>query len=233
MYISGFSYTLPASAPTVTTAAATNITHNTAQANGNITDDDGATPDERGFVYGTTSKSDPGNTAPASSGYDSYENETGTYSTGTFNLTLSSLSANQTYYVRAYAHNSGGYAYGDEVTFKTAILETLGAATIDADALALTDELAYFETLGVATADALALPLTDDVAYFETLGVAAAVARATKIADLVLNPVIMTTCYPQSINGSNLTLRGVANGAEITTRGFLIWTEDWDYPPEV
>lgn len=107
-------------APTVTTSAVSNITHNSAQSNGNITDTGGENCDKRGFVYGTTSKSAPGNVAPTSSGYDDYENETGTYSTGAYNLTLSSLDSGTTYYVRAYAHNSAGYAYGGEVSFTTA-----------------------------------------------------------------------------------------------------------------
>ena len=42
-----------------------------------------------------------------------------TQSTGAFNSTLTNLSANTTYHVRAYATNEIGTSYGDEVTFVT------------------------------------------------------------------------------------------------------------------
>jgi len=68
--------------------------------------------DKRGFVYGTSSQSDPGNVAPASSGYDTYVEDTGNFVVGAFEKTLISLVKGQTYYVRAYAHNTNGYSYG-------------------------------------------------------------------------------------------------------------------------
>lgn len=46
-------------------------------------------------------------------------NETGTYSTGTYSLGLTGLTADTTYYVRAYATNSEGTSYGSEVSFTT------------------------------------------------------------------------------------------------------------------
>ncbi|GAH81330.1 unnamed protein product, partial [marine sediment metagenome] len=73
----------------------------------------------RGIVYGTTSQGDPGNVAPAVSGYDSYEEEAGSFGTGAFTGALTSLEPKTTYYVRAYAHNSAGYSYGAEVSLTT------------------------------------------------------------------------------------------------------------------
>ena len=69
--------------PTVTTQAVDEITTTTGDGNGNITDTGGADVTERGFVYDTTSRTDPGNTSPAASDYPNVKNETGTYSTGT------------------------------------------------------------------------------------------------------------------------------------------------------
>ena len=106
-------------APTVTTQDASSITKNSATGNGNITATGGEDCDKRGIVYGLTTESAPGNVAPGSSGYDGYEESTGTYSTGAFTESLTSLLPDTTYYARAYAHNSAGYAYGDEVTFDT------------------------------------------------------------------------------------------------------------------
>jgi len=109
----------PIVAPTVTTNPATEVEATTATGNGNITDNGGEDCDERGFVYGLTSEGNPGDVAPSVSGYDSYIEETGSFGIGAFTGALSSLEPKTTYYVRAYAHNSAGYSYGDEVSFTT------------------------------------------------------------------------------------------------------------------
>lgn len=107
--------------PTVTTQAVDEITATTGDGNGNITATGGASITERGFVYDTTSRTDPGNTSPAASDYPNVKNETGTYSTGAFSLTITGLDNATKYYVRAYAKNSEGYSYGDEVNFTTLV----------------------------------------------------------------------------------------------------------------
>lgn len=61
----------------------------------------------------------PANVAPASSGYDSYAEDTGDYSTGAFTKGLTGLSASTTYYARAYTQNPAGYNYGPEISFTT------------------------------------------------------------------------------------------------------------------
>lgn len=103
------------SLPTVTTQAVT--LPNTA--NGNLTDTGGQDADKRGFVFGKTSKADPENVAPGSSGYDSFVEDTGTFGTGAFTKLLTSLNVSTVYYIRAYAHNSAGYGYGNEQSFTT------------------------------------------------------------------------------------------------------------------
>jgi hypothetical protein len=103
----------------VTTQVATNITNTGATGNGNITDTGGENNDKRGFVYDTATHGAPGNVAPGSSGYASYVEDSGSYSTGVFTKDLASLTPNATYYIRAYSHNSLGYSYGGEVSFIT------------------------------------------------------------------------------------------------------------------
>lgn len=67
------------SAPTVTTQAPTSVSYNSMTANGTITADNGASSTVRGFVYDTSSQSDPGSSATSSSGYASSTAEYGTY----------------------------------------------------------------------------------------------------------------------------------------------------------
>lgn len=109
----------PLTLPTVSTSAVSSIDKTTATGNGNITDTGGEDNTKRGIVWDTTSRSDPGNTAPASSAYANYAEDTGTYSTGAFTKGLTGLAEGTTYYVRAYSYNSLGYSYGAEVSFKT------------------------------------------------------------------------------------------------------------------
>jgi hypothetical protein len=108
-------YTL--STPTVTTTTpVTTIGVNTTTLAGTVTGTGGVTPDWVGFVYGTTSNTtNPLNRVPPA-GYTS--NTTGAYS-ASFTGSLTGLTAGTTYYGRAYAHNSVGYGYGDEVSWKT------------------------------------------------------------------------------------------------------------------
>ena len=96
------------SLPTVTTASVTSITLTSAVSGGNVTADGGATVTARGICYNTTSY--PSIASPHTS------DGTGT---GSFVSSMTSLTGNTTYYVRAYATNSQGTAYGDQQIFTT------------------------------------------------------------------------------------------------------------------
>lgn len=106
-------------APTVSTVAADPVGVTTATGKGNITDTGGENCDKRGIVYDLASHGDPGDTAPAVSDYSDYEEETNSFGTGAFNRNLTGLDPETKYYFRAYAHNSAGYSYGDELFFTT------------------------------------------------------------------------------------------------------------------
>ena len=106
--------------PTVITNAATSITQTTAASGGNITSNGGATVTASGICYSTTA-----NPTTASSLVSS------TTLTGSFTSNLTGLTSNTTYYVRAYATNSVGTAYGTQVTFNTlAELPTVTTTTV-------------------------------------------------------------------------------------------------------
>ena len=94
--------------PTVTTAAVTNIGEHTATGGGNVTDDGGSPITVRGICWGTSHNPTTSNShATSGSG------------TGSFTVNMTGLAAHTTYYVRAYATNSVGTEYGNEVTFTT------------------------------------------------------------------------------------------------------------------
>jgi hypothetical protein len=113
------SFTTLADLPSVETGFASSILQNQATGNGNVISTGGVDITERGFVWSTSSQSDPGNVAPGSSGYANTTSQSGTYGAGVFSLSITSLSNSTTYYYRAYALNSEGYAYGNEVEFTT------------------------------------------------------------------------------------------------------------------
>src|SRR5574344_825427 len=94
--------------PVLSTTAITDITQTTAKSGGNITSDGGATVTVRGVCWST-------NQTPTIS-----DNKTtdGT-GAGNFVSSISGLTANTTYYVRAYATNSNGTAYGSAMSFTT------------------------------------------------------------------------------------------------------------------
>jgi hypothetical protein len=94
-----------------------NVQGTTAEAEGTITSTENENCDKRGFVWATTPQDNPGDTAPANTSYGDHTEETGDFTAGTFNLLVDGLNANTTYYLRAFAHNSGGYTYSKEIQF--------------------------------------------------------------------------------------------------------------------
>ena len=111
--------TKSSSTPTLTTTAASDITTSTATTGGNITSDGGASVTARGVCWGTAAM-------PTISGSKTSDG-TGA---GSFTSSLTSLTPNTKYYLRAYGTNSVGTGYGDEVSFTTG---QIVAATLTTD----------------------------------------------------------------------------------------------------
>ena len=103
--------TLTCSVPTLTTTAASSVGTSTATSGGYIIGDGGSPVTARGVCWGTS----PNPTIANSKTTDG----TGM---GIFTSSLTGLSDNTTYYLRAYATNGGGTGYGTEITFKTLVL---------------------------------------------------------------------------------------------------------------
>jgi uncharacterized protein (TIGR02145 family) len=94
--------------PTVTTNSVTNITQTTATAGGNVTSEGSSSVTVRGVCWSTSQ-------SPTTSDNHTHDG-TGTSS---FSSNITGLIANTPYYVRAYALNSYGTGYGNEVSFTT------------------------------------------------------------------------------------------------------------------
>ena len=97
-----------ATLPTVTTSSVSNITSTTATCGGDVTDDGGAEVIARGVCWSTSQN-------PTIEEVHTIDG----VGTGSFTSSLTGLFPNTTYYVRAYATNEEGTAYGVQKTFTT------------------------------------------------------------------------------------------------------------------
>ena len=140
--------TLPV-VPTVTTAALTAITGNAAAGGGNVTVSGGAEVTVRGICFSST------NLTPTVADTKTSDSK----GTGAFTSALTSLKGNTTYYVRAYATNSAGTAYGAVVSFKT-LVDLPVVTTTDVTAISKTGALSggavTYDGGGTVTARGLA-----------------------------------------------------------------------------
>lgn len=96
--------------PSVTTVSVTSVTGAGAKFNGTVTDEGELTVTERGFCYGTSS----GNLTIGG------QHVTAGSGLGSFTSNVTGLSPSTTYYMRAYAKNNKGVAYGSVKNFTTA-----------------------------------------------------------------------------------------------------------------
>ncbi len=94
--------------PVVITLQPTNISYISATVGGNVTNDGGLEVTERGVVCATTQNPTTANIKITSGN-----------GLGQFTCNLTDLQDGMTYYVRAYAINAKGTAYGEEVSFTT------------------------------------------------------------------------------------------------------------------
>ncbi len=105
---------IPITLPTVITSTVTSIMSTSANCGGNITANGGASVTARGVVWSTTQNPTVALSTKTTDGSG----------IGTFDSNMTNLTPNTQYYVRAYASNSVGTAYGNEITFTT--MPTIG-----------------------------------------------------------------------------------------------------------
>lgn len=94
--------------PEVSTTEVTELTQTSASVGGNVTSEGGATVTERGIAWATTQNPTLTDNVVVVAG-----------TTGSFTGNITGLTVNTTYYVRAYATNNGGTAYGEQINFTT------------------------------------------------------------------------------------------------------------------
>jgi uncharacterized protein (TIGR02145 family) len=126
-YGNDISFTTSAVAATLTTSAISGITQTTAVSGGNISSDGGSAVTSRGVCWNTS-----GNPTISDS---KTSNGSGT---GTFTSNITGLTAGTTYHVRAYATNSAGTAYGNDIPFTTDPVTVPVVTTADASSVTST-----------------------------------------------------------------------------------------------
>lgn len=104
-----------ANTASITTAVITDDLAVSATGGGNITSDGGSTVTARGICWGTAA-------TPTTSGNKTADSA----GTGSYKSLMTGLTANTTYYIRAYATNAAGTAYGQTVTFTTGTIDLDG-----------------------------------------------------------------------------------------------------------
>lgn len=118
-YSSDLTFATPGSTPVLTTAAVTSVTGVSAVSGGNITFDGGAAVTARGVCVGA-------NLNPSLS--DIVVNSGS--GTGVFTTNINGLTPSTTYHVRAFATNSYGTAYGNDIPFATVSLPTVTTTAV-------------------------------------------------------------------------------------------------------
>lgn len=111
--------------PEVTTGEVTDITVSSANCGVEVTFDGNVTVTERGICWSTSQNP----TIEDNSTSKVYYN--GDYNSGYYYAKMTDLEHNTTYYVRAYATNEVGTAYGEEVSFTTVEKNANGYEYID------------------------------------------------------------------------------------------------------
>jgi uncharacterized protein (TIGR02145 family) len=188
---------------TLTTNVATTVTNITAISGGNITSDGGTPVTARGVCWSTSPNPTVAN--------DSTRNGVGP---GAFTSNISGLLGSTTYYVRAYAINTTGVAYGNQITFTTPVPTTPSLTTT---------ALSSITSVSVATGGSV---INNGGAPITARGV---------VWDTLANPLVTKN---RSINGSinNIfldTIRGLAGSRLYYVRSYATNSVGTAYGNEV
>ncbi|MWV46248.1 hypothetical protein GRF59_21835 [Paenibacillus sp. HJL G12] len=201
----------PVDAATVSTDSVTNVTSTSADVGGDVTNDGGAVVTERGIVYSASSNPTIADTKVIVAG-----------TTGKYTSNLTGLTAETTYHVRAFATNSVGTSYGNDVSFTTLASTPPTATVIGMSLDKHTGTIQVGDTLTVVATATMSDATTQDVTSLMTWtvddpskvaihnGVITALqsgtvkVQATYSGDSVISDYInLTITNPASSNGNN------------------------------
>jgi len=211
--------TLPV-VPTLTTAAITLVTGNSATGGGNVTVGGGADVTARGICFGKNHNPTVADTKIA--------NGTGT---GAFISALASLKGHTIYYVRAFATNSAGTGYGPEVTFTTLVdlpVVTTTAVTGITKVAAVSGGEVTYDGGGTVTARGLAWGTTAS----PTIAGTTIVDGGTGIGVFVSNLTGLTLFTTYHVRAYATNSAGTAYGSDVqftTLANTRIWNIPGDY----
>jgi len=203
-----FTATTETTIASVTTAEPAAISSTGATLGGNVLSDGGADVTERGIVY---------NTAGAPYLYSSGSTANCTKATvgsgtGSFSRTVNELSSNKKYYVRAYAINSKGIAYGNELTFTTLyVLPSVETGDITAITPVAANIQGYVSSAGSSSVSEKGFCWGTQQAPSIT-GNHEDVGSGTGSFDLTINKIVPNTCYYVRAYATNSS--GISYGSE-------------------
>jgi len=217
---SGNDLTFTPGAAVVTTAATTGITLTAATSGGTVVSDGGYSITARGVCYGTTA-------SPIISGPHTTDGS----GLGTFPSSITGLTSNTTYHVRAYATNSSGTYYGDDIQFTTLCsIFTLPfsesfSGTIIPNCWSVVDNQGNGEIwqFGLLTGQSVTPALTGNYAYLNSRGYGTGNTQNTDLITPVLDLTGYTAVtlqfnhYYRSRTGSSGTLSYSINGGSTWT----------------
>jgi hypothetical protein len=116
--------TLAYSVATVKTNAASNVSDSGVTLSGQITDIGGTNVTERGVCYST-------NINPNTNDNKTYDPKISGNGLGSFTIDISNLKANTIYYAKAYAINSKGTSFGEQISFTTKDINLAKSITVN------------------------------------------------------------------------------------------------------
>jgi len=155
--------TINAISASVTTNVITSITETSAVCGGKINSDGGAPILAKGICWSSTQNPSISD-SKTNDGQDS----------GSFTSMISELTSGTTYYVRAYASNSQGTGYGNEMSFRTTWDNSTTITDVDGNVyqtVAIEDQIWMAENLKTTRyADGTAIPLKESASGWDSIG---------------------------------------------------------------
>jgi len=204
----------PVNLATITTASISNITEISAQGGGDVTSDGGASVTSKGICWSTSQN-------PTKDDFNSIDGN----GTGSFSSLITGLICGTAYYVRAFAINTAGTAYGDQVSFTTAgcvvspavtttSISNIGASSAQGGGNVTSDGGATVTARGVCWSTS-SNPTTSDFTSSNGTGIGSYTSNLTG-----LNP--LTTYYVRAYATNNA---GTEYGSQVS------FTTLWDNSP--